>query len=47
MSIEGTDATALINKAKKLLKKEKNISPTFIICFEAILMLMGLFVNKF
>ena len=47
MTIKNADAAGLVKKAKKFLKEEKNISPAFVLCLEAIFMLMELLINRF
>ena len=47
MTIKNTDVAGLVKKTKQLLKKEKNISPTFAVCLETIFMLLELLIQRF
>ena len=47
MSIENINVNEAIDKAKKLLDNESNISPALKASFEMLILLVGIMVNKF
>ncbi len=46
MKIENIDVSSAINKIRKLLKKEKSLSPAFIVAIELLIKIITILVNQ-